>query len=324
LHQDEKIISLLLEHQGYLSGESIARSLTCSRAAIWKWMGKLKRDGFVIHAHPRLGYRLLSLPDTPFPSVVRSGLQTSRFGQEVYYYPQIDSTNSAARQLAEKSAQEGTMVITDEQLRGRGRLSRTWVSPPKKDLLFTIIFRPDMKPIQVFRLTLISSLAISRAIERETGLQPLIKWPNDLYLENKKCCGILTEFAGEQDRVTYCLVGIGINVNSNPGEYPEIRDTATSLSQCLKKEVPRMPILKAILEDIEQNYQQLREEGVGKLREEWNNRSLILGKQVLVSSDEAEEHGIAESMDEDGFLILIDEKGEKKKILSGDVSLRLT
>jgi len=324
LHQDEKIISLLIGHQGYLSGESIARSLNCSRAAIWKWMGKLKKDGFAIHAHPRLGYRLLSLPDIPFPSVVRSGLKTSRFGQEVYYYPRIDSTNSAARQLAEKSAQEGTMVIADEQLKGRGRLSRSWISPPKKDLLFTLIFRPDMKPVQVFRLTLISSLAISGAIERETGLKPLIKWPNDLYLDNKKLCGILSEFAGEQDRVSYCLIGVGININSDLSAYPEIRDSATSLSQCLKKEVPRIPLLKGILESIEQNYQQLREEGVGKLREEWSNRSFILGKKVVVSSGEVEEHGIAESIDEDGFLILIDEKGERKKVLSGDVSLRVT
>ena len=325
LNSAEDIVSLLIDSQGsYLSGESLARSLHCSRAAIWKWMRSLKKDGFGIQAHPKMGYCLSSLPDTPFPSVVRAGLKTSQIGQEIYYYAKIDSTNAAARQLAEEGAKEGTLVIADEQLKGRGRLGRNWISPPKKDLLFTLIFRPDMKPLQVFRLTLISSLAISEAIERETGLRPLIKWPNDLYLDNKKLCGILSEFAGEQDRVSYCLIGVGININSDLSAYPEIRDTATSLSQCLKREVARVQILKAILEGIEENYHCLKKEGVAGLREEWHNRSFILGKKVVVSSDTAETYGIAESIDEDGFLILRDEKGERKRILSGDVSLRLT
>jgi BirA family biotin operon repressor/biotin-[acetyl-CoA-carboxylase] ligase len=287
-------------------------------------MRKLRRDGFTIQAHPRMGYRLLSLPDTPFPSVVRAGLKTSIFGQEVYYYLRIDSTNATARQLAEEGAKEGTIVIADEQSKGKGRLSRSWISPPKKNLLFTLIFRPAMKPIQVFRLTLLSSLSISEAIERETGLKPLIKWPNDLYLNHKKVCGILTEFAGDQDRVSYCLVGIGMNVNFDPSVYPEIRDSATSLSQCLKQEVPRVQILRKILERIEENYRWLKREGVARLQEEWNNRSFISGKMVTVSSGETDECGIAESIDEDGFLILRDEKGEKKKILSGDVSLKVT
>jgi BirA family biotin operon repressor/biotin-[acetyl-CoA-carboxylase] ligase len=325
LNPAEAMVSLLIDSPGsYLSGESIARSLNCSRAAIWKRIRSLKKDGFVIQAHPKKGYCLFSLPDIPFPSVVKAGLKTSLFGQEVYYYPKIDSTNASARQLAEAGAKEGTLVITDEQLKGRGRLSRSWISPPKKDLLFTLVFRPDLKPLQVFRLTLLSSLAIAEAVERETGLKPRIKWPNDLYLENKKLCGILTELAGEQDRVSYCLLGIGININSDPSIYPEIRDIATSLSQCLKREVPRVQILKAILESMEENYHRLKKEGIAGLREEWNNRSFILGKKVVVSSDKTEEYGIAESIDEDGFLILRDEKGERKRILSGDVSLRLT
>jgi len=323
LNQDEKIISLLMDDQGYLSGEYLARSLNCSRANIWKWMRKLRKDGFTIQAHPRMGYRLISLPDIPFPSVVKWGLKTSQFGQQVYYYPRIDSTNKVARHLAEEGTKEGTIVIADEQTKGRGRLNRNWISPPKKNLLFTIIFRPEMKPMQVFRLTMISSLAISRAIERETGLRPLIKWPNDLYLNEKKLCGILTEFAGEQDRVSYCLVGIGINMNFDPALYPEIRDIATSLSQCLQKEVPRVQILKGILERIEESYHCLKTEGVERLKEEWNKLSFLLGKRVMVSSGETEEHGIAESIDEDGFLILVDDRGKRKRIVSGDVSLRL-
>jgi len=320
----EEIVSLLIDGQGdYLSGESLARSLDCSRAAVWKWIRRLRKDGFVIQAHPKRGYRLISLPDTPFPSVVRAALGTSYIGQVVSYYPRIDSTNATARQLAEKGAEEGTLVITDEQLRGRGRFSRRWYAMPKKDLLFTLIFRPELKPLQVFRLTLLSSLAVAEAVERETGLKPLIKWPNDLYLENKKFCGILTELAGEQERVSYCLIGIGINVNSDPSSHPEISNIATSLSCCLKREVSRVQILKTILECIEEKYERLKREGIARLREEWNNRSLILGKRVIVSSNKTEEKGTAESIDEDGFLILRDEKGERKRILSGDVSLRL-
>ena len=324
MKQAPLIASLLEAQEEYLSGEALAKRLNCSRAAVWKWVKQLKHEGFEIHSHPKMGYRLLSLPDIPFPAVVRSGLKTSHFGRTVHYYSTIGSTNDVARRLAENGATEGTLVIADEQSTGRGRLNRTWVSPPKKNLLFTLIFRPAMKPLQVFRLTLISSLSIVRAIEEETGLQALIKWPNDLYLKNKKLCGILTEFACDPDRVAYCLVGIGINVNLDPSRYPEINGLATSIAHCLGREVPRVPILKRILERIEEYYGRLQQEGVAALRSEWNNLSFIVGKRVMVTSGESEEEGVAESIDEDGFLILRDVNGGQKRILSGDVSLRLT
>ena len=254
---------------------------------------------------------------------IKERLQTSCFGKEFIYLPSTTSTNRVAKEAAQKEMQEGTLVITDHQTEGRGRLDRTWWSPPGKDLLFSLIFRPSLTIAQTFRLTVVSSLAIAEAIRQETGLEALIKWPNDIFVKGKKIAGILSEVSGTSGRLEYVVVGIGINVNSNPAVYPEIHDTATSLRREFRQDFPRLELLAAISEFIETYYQQLHEGDYSSLKKRWDALSLITNKSVSVKSMGSAYEGIAESIDDDGVLTLRDHTGTRWRIVCADVSLLL-
>jgi len=266
---------------------------------------------------------LLSQPDTLSAASIKKGLQTSFFGQEVFFLPSTTSTNRIAKEAAQKGMQEGTLIITNQQTEGRGRFDRTWWSSPGKDLLFSLIFRPPLKASQTFRLTLLSSLAVAEGIRQETGLDALIKWPNDVYIEGKKVSGILSESGIHNEHLEYVIVGIGINVNSTPSTNPEIEERATSISMELGKNFPRLTLLTVILELIERYYRSLQKGGFHFLKKRWDALSLITHKKVMVESQGCMHEGTAESVDDDGFLLLLDHTGTKRRIVSGDVSLSL-
>ena len=254
---------------------------------------------------------------------IKERLQTSCFGKEVIYLPSTTSTNRVAKKAAQKGVQEGTLIITDHQTEGRGRLDRTWWSPPGKDLLFSLIFRPSLTITQTFRLTVVSSLAIAEAIRQETGLEALIKWPNDIFVKGKKIAGILSEVSGTSETLEYVIVGMGINVNSNPAAYPEIHDKATSLRREFRQDFPRLELLVTILEHIETYYQRLHEGDYSSLKNRWDALSFITNKSVSVKSMGSAYEGIAESIDDDGILTLRDHTGTKWRIVCADVSLSL-
>jgi len=319
----DEVLRLMKDESGFISGETIAGELNISRSAVWKQVRALRNEGFKIDAYPRLGYRLISSPDRLSPVIIRNMLSTFCIGQKIYYYNKTDSTNSVASKLAAKGEGEGAVVIAEEQTSGRGRLDRKWVSPANKNILISIIFRPQIQPSKAFTITMITSLSVVKAIKKITGINALIKWPNDIYIDNKKVGGILTELNAELDRVNFIIVGIGLNVNFNPSIIPEISDIATSISRVLGRDVPRAELLKSILEEMERDYSLLKEGKVDKIRKEWNHNSLIIGKAVKIISFDIIEEGIAESVDADGCLILKTCDGKRKKILSGDVSLRL-
>ena len=323
MDSNEEVLRFLKNTKGYVSGEKIAEELNVSRAAVWKRIGRLKKEGFLIDAEPRLGYRLLIPPDKLLPMEIKDGLRTDYIGQEIIYCPKTESTNIIARNLAIEGAVEGTLVIAEEQTKGRGRLDRSWISPAGKNILMSLIFRPEFFPRQVFFLTMLSSLSVIRAIKRITSLEAHVKWPNDIYMEYKKMGGILTEFSAEQDRVNYVIIGMGINVNFDPSLFPEIRDIATSISRVHKKDVSRIDLLRAILEEMERGYYALKQDRIDEIREEWDKCSLIKGREVIITSFDSIIEGIAESMDEDGCLIIRERRGQRIKIVSGDVSLRL-
>ena len=254
---------------------------------------------------------------------IKEGLETGCFGQEICYLSSTDSTNLVARQLAQEGAREGTLVITDYQTQGRGRLKRSWWSPPGENLLFSIIFRPSFEVTHTFRLTLLSSLAVAEAIRQETGLETLIKWPNDIYLKGKKVSGILSELGVKGEQLQYVIVGIGINVNSDPSTHPEIKEIATSISMELGQSFSRLKLLKVILNLMERYYHILKRGDFNSLKKTWDALSLIKGKAVKVVSKDDLKEGIAESVDEEGFLILRDYSGKRSRIVSADVSLSL-
>lgn len=269
-------------------------------------------------------HNLQLLPnDNLSAKTIRESLKTVCFGQEAKYLASTESTNLVAKKLAQGGRKEGALVITDYQTQGRGRLERKWWSPPGENLLFSLIFRPSFKIDQTFRLTVLSSLAVAEAIRRETGLAAFIKWPNDVYIKGKKVSGILSELGVKDGQLEYVIVGIGINVNSNPSIDREIRDVATSISVELRQIFSRLKLLNVILELIEHYYHVLKEGNFISIRKRWDALSLIKGKKVKVVSRENTQEGIAESFDEDGFLILRDYSGEKRRIISADVSLSI-
>jgi BirA family transcriptional regulator, biotin operon repressor / biotin---[acetyl-CoA-carboxylase] ligase len=320
---DTAILNLLASSSGYLSGQAIARHLALSRTAVWKRVNYLKKIGCTFDSSSNRGYRLLSTPDKPLPPLVQMGLQTARIGREVFFYQEVDSTNLKAKELATQGVPDGSVVIAEYQSRGQGRLQRKWLSPAGKNLLFTIIFYPPSPPPKVFQLTLLASLAVCKSIINQTGLAAGIKWPNDVYVGNRKICGVLTEFTPQGEGVKWAVVGIGLNVNFDPAANEEVSAIATSIRNELGRPQHRLYVLKSILEEMDRLYTHFLSGTMAPVREEWLAHSVILGKPVTITSYDHQEDGIAESIDEDGALILLTPKGAKKKIVFGDLSLRV-
>ena len=252
---------------------------------------------------------------------IQAGLDTRFIGRTVVYRTEIGSTNDEAKRLARAGAPEGTVVIADCQNRGRGRLNREWAAPPGSGLLMSLIFRPKLATHQVQRLTILCGLAVADAIELQTGLQVGLKWPNDAVIAGRKVCGILSEIEFEGPKVSFAVVGIGINVNLDPALLPaDLPLTATSLSRELGAEVARLPLLQALLQKIEERYSMLG--AAQSLHSQWAARLVTLGRPVTVSGTVPALEGMAESVDADGALLVRLADGRLEKVLAGDVSVR--
>lgn len=248
---------------------------------------------------------------------IQHRLNTRIIGRQVLYYPTVSSTQEIASKAASDGALEGTVVVAQEQTRGKARLGRSWINP-RGVIAVSVILRPEMD--QLLRLTMIASLATSRCIEKVTGLKTAIKWPNDVLVNGKKVSGILTESALRRHSVNWAVIGIGINVNFDPAAYPEIASTATSLSCELGRQVSQLEVLLALLREIEELYLALR--SGQPVHEEWQRRLETLGRTVQVISGDHVEEGYAESVDSDGALLLRRKDGNLVQITAGDVTLR--
>jgi BirA family transcriptional regulator, biotin operon repressor / biotin---[acetyl-CoA-carboxylase] ligase len=241
-------------------------------------------------------------------------LHTKFIGRKIVCYESVTSTNDVAKIMALDKAVDGTLVITQEQTAGKGRLGRVWTSP-KGTLALSLILRPD-----VFRLNsliMIASLAVLRTLQKMTVFEPKIKWPNDILINDKKVCGILIENGWRGSTLDYAIVGIGINVNFNPEDYPDIKDTATSLSNESGKIISVLKLTRQLLEEFEKLYL----DG-DIIFEEWRNNLVTLGKEVRVTSGIEVNEGVAESVERDGSLLLRLPEGKLLKIAAGDVTLR--
>ena len=253
---------------------------------------------------------------------ILAGLTTSFVGRNLAYLPETGSTNAEARQLAEKGAPDGTLVVADHQTAGRGRLDRRWEAPPGSSLLLSLIFRPRLAPHQVQRLTMLGGLAAADAVEAETGLRMGLKWPNDLMIGGAKTGGILAEVELSGDLIRYALVGVGVNVNLDPEQLPgPLLTRATSLSHELGRPVARLALLWAFLEAIETRYLTLGDSQPG-LQAEWAERLVTLGQRVTISTGGAVWQGFAEGVDGDGALLVRRAGGELERVMAGDVTVR--
>ncbi len=256
------------------------------------------------------------------PDAIKGGLGQSLFATHIVYLETVDSTNRLAKELASAGAAEGAIVIVEEQTAGRGRRGRSWVSPGRANLTFSILLRPTLVVDKVFSLTMILALACIEAVKKRTGLSCMIKWPNDLYVGGKKLAGILTEFAARDRRVEWVVLGLGLNVNWYPAEGETMSRLATSLQAEIGKRVSRNELLVEILVQFEAYYNDVLSGRIEKVYERWNDFSLVLGKQVVIESDQLKITGKALRIDQDGALIIEDGEGKEQKIIHGEVSLR--
>ena len=266
----------------------------------------------------------LTFSDAISEDAIRNSLKTVCFGKKVKFLPVTDSTNLVAKKCAREGAPEGTVVVADYQTGGKGRFERSWWSPPGENLLFSLVFRPLLAITRTFQLTVLSSLAVVEAIRRETGLYAMIKWPNDVYIKGKKVSGILSELGISGDRLDYVVIGIGINVNSDPSTVQEIKDNATSLCAESGRGLSRVKLLSAILGLVEDYYGIMQEDKFYAVKEKWESLSMIKGRRVKITSPDSQSEGIAESFDQEGFLVLCEDSGTRKRVVSADVSLSLT
>lgn len=321
----ETILRLLKERRPeYVSGEEICRSLNVSRTAVWKHIQALREKGYEIEARSRAGYMLTGIPDRLFPEEIGDGLATRFLGRTVYYCDSVSSTNNLAKELAGQGAADGTLVVAEEQTGGKGRLGRQWCSAKYKGIFFSFILFPPLMPQEANMVTLITAVAMASAVRDETGVAAGIKWPNDLLVNGKKICGILTELSAEMERINYMVVGVGLNVNQEKNDFPEeVSASATSLKDQTGSNISRVKLVQAFLLEFEKWYLLALENGFAPVLARWKEMSVSLNCPVRIHNPNSSWDGWAEDIDSDGALLLRLPGGEIKRVISGEVSLRL-
>lgn len=307
----------------FISGESIAGELKISRTAVWKHIQKLRENGYEIISREKRGYKLKDAPDLLLPSEIQIGLDTQIIGKKMEYYPSVDSTNHVAKSLAYHGAEEGTIVVAEEQESGKGRLDRNFYSPRGKGIWFSIILRPNFLPHEAPQCTLMAAVAVAEAMKR-FNLKPEIKWPNDILFKGRKIVGILTEMTCEIGKINYVVIGVGINVNISREEFPEeLQDVAASLSEMNGGEVNRVEFFRAVLEEFDKIYGIVNESGFGEIFRRWKEYNCTIGKNIRVTSaiDGKSFTGKAVGLDEEGALVVETAQG-RRTVYAGDVSIR--
>ena len=318
----DKVLEILKENKEYISGEKISNILVVSRTAVWKNINSLKEDGYEIDSVSRKGYKLISSPDLLSYQEIEPYLNTKFIGRNIQYFDTIDSTNKKVKTIAETSS-DGTVVISEEQTLGRGRLGRNWSSPKGKSLLISVLIKPNIDPSKVSNITLVGAVALVKALEY-FDIEGLIKWPNDIIINGKKIAGILTELSAEINQVNYVVMGIGVNLYTNEEEFPEdIRHKAGSILSETGKTINRKKFTGKFLNCFEKYSQEYflgnNFDEVIKISKE---RSILMGKEVkIVGRDYSYEAKVLD-ITEKGHLLIEKKDGSKEEIYSGEVSVR--
>lgn len=316
---DDKILNYFKKHEeGYVSGEDLSRELGISRAGVWKHIESLREEGYDIEAFPHLGYRLISIPDRLTEIELKWQLKTDIIARKIYSYKETSSTNDAAYQLAASGEKEGSVIIAESQTAGRGRMGRSWVSPRSKGAYFSAILRPDILPKEVSSITLFSALSVAKTIKEMADLAAFIKWPNDVLINNKKICGILTEMNAETDKINFVIIGIGININTKEDLLPK---GATSIMEAKGEEVSRVELVKGIFKNLDKYYKLFNGGHIAEIIREYKEFSNFLGKRVRVTYHDTKIEGYAVDVDKEGALILRMDSGLNERILAGDVTI---
>jgi BirA family biotin operon repressor/biotin-[acetyl-CoA-carboxylase] ligase len=316
-----KVLNMLSE-DSYVSGEGISDALGISRAAVWKYINTLKSEGYIIESSTNKGYIIVGRPDTLTAAEVNPFIKTEIIGKNIVHFDTISSTNTKAKELANDNCPNGTIIVSEEQTSGRGRLGRQWVSPKGKGIWMSIILRPDIPPMEAYKVTIIAAAAVHGALT-ENGVASLIKWPNDIIIDGKKICGILTEMNAELSNIHYLVIGIGINVNTESLEIPEdLKDKASSLKIQTNKHFNRKVLFGSIINHFEPLYTQFVSTGsiessIAVCRE----NSAVLNRDILLIESNKSTAVKVVDINNNGHL-LVQEGSAIREVLSGEVSLR--
>lgn len=321
----DQIIKILKEYSGQpVSGEKLSQQLKVSRTAIWKQINNLRQEGYTIESIPSKGYILQSTPDLLSTAEIQSRLNTKVLGQKIIHFDSIDSTNNIAKDYALNEWEEGLLITAEEQTSGRGRRGRPWASPKGTGIWMSLLLRPNILPSEAPKFTLLAAVAVAKSIYQETGLLAQIKWPNDIILDKKKVCGILTEMNAELDNINYIIIGIGLNTNQKKEDFPtDIRQQAISLAEVKGERVSRQNLVRRILENLEMYYLNfIQEKDFTSILQEWRELSCTIGRQVKATFNGEEVIGTAVDITDEGALLVQKEDGDIIKISYGDVSIR--
>lgn len=321
---DTKILTALRNvGDGGVAGTELSQKLGISRAAVWAHIRELRALGYEIEASPHLGYRLLNVPDVLHSDHLLSSLgRTKVIGRDIRVFEETTSTNDIVEKLARDGVREGAVVFAESQTKGRGRLGRKWISPPRKGLWFSILLRPQIHPMAVTQLTIAAATALFRAIRAQTGLKPEIKWPNDILIRGKKTAGILTELSAELDEVKHVILGIGVDVNLGATELPaDLRKIATSLKIESGAHQNRAALAVKILHELDHDYERVCSGKFEAVANEWEEHCSTMGHRVVIQVGDRKVQGCAESLDTDGALLVRTQHGHLERVIGGDVSL---
>ena len=318
--RDSLIFSLLAQKLGEaVSGETLAQTLGISRVALHKRIEKLRSRGVPIQSLHRKGYVLEEIPDILIPPVMSFFLNTEKMGRPYHFMQETDSTNHMARELAQTGSPEGSLVVAESQTGGRGRLGRSWFSPKGENLYLSIILRPDISILEAPQVTFMVSVALTQVIREKLALDALIKWPNDIYIKEKKVAGILLETENTGTRLLHLVAGVGINVNTPANGFPpQISTRATSLSIEGGKRYLRAQVLVWFLEALEKWYGEFETGDRGKVLTYWRRYNYTLGKRVHLENGRK---GWAIGITPQGALLVRTTGGTVMPVNAGDVEV---
>ena len=314
-----KVLEALYEKKGeYVPIDDLASKLEIPVSKVQEHITSLENEGYLIEMSSDKEFKLKEDLTLLLPHKLKDKLNTRYIGKEIHYFREVDSTNEVAKKLAREGAPEGTIIIAESQSRGKGRRGKKWISPLGGAWL-SIILRPNTLPINAPQLTFIAGVAAAQTIKDEYGLDAGIKWPNDVLIDNKKVCGVLTEISTEIDTIDYIVTGIGIDANIDVNLLPpELRDTTTSIKSELDHDISRMILVQKFLGNFETMYDEFNKGNFQEILRKWRQLSKTIGRQVEIRKGTEFIRGEAVGVNSKGALILELEDGTLQKIISGE------
>lgn len=318
----QDVVKMLYEHQSeYISGQYIANQLNISRAAVKKVIDQLKADGCDIDSINHKGHKLNASPNRWYRGIINKVLESNHLVSKIEVYDSVESTQTIAKQSLVDN-QYTMLILSDEQTKGRGRFNRNWSSSKGKGLWMSVVLRPNVSFAMIPKFNLFIALGIRDAIQAFSKDKVEIKWPNDIYINDKKVCGFLTEMVANADAVEAIICGIGINLNHQEEDFSDmIRHRATSIRLHHSEEINRYQFLKRLIEEIEKRYHQFLNSSFETIRDEYIRTSNIWHRKLTFTENGEQFIGKAIDINNDGFLIVKDEDNQMRRLISADIDI---